>query len=231
MVDHRDFYAARADDYERLVSAEDAGGALGPALGALLPLDGARVIEIGAGTGRLTELLLERGACVVACEPAAAMREVARRRLASDRLELRAEGVEDLVVGDARFDLAIAGWVLGHFVEWHAPRGLEVIGAALDRMTAALRPGGVLAVIETLGTGETEPRPPTPGLAAYYAWLEQERGLSRTVLVTDYAFADVETAATVTGAFFGQDFAARVRRERWARVPERTGLWTTGTRI
>lgn len=225
MVDHRSFYEARAGEYDALVSAEDADGTLGPALERLVRLDGADVLEIGAGTGRLTRLLLERGAGVVACEPAAAMRELALRRLPHARLEMRAGGVEDLVVEAGRFDLAIAGWVLGHFVSWHAPDGLAKIGAALDRMTAALRPGGVVAVIETLGTGTTDARPPDAGLAAMYAWLEQERGLTRTVLATDYAFPDVETAASVTGAFFGADFAARVRREGWSRVPERTGLW------
>lgn len=227
MVDHRAFYESRADDYERLVSAEDADGTLGPALDGLLSLDGAEVLEVGAGTGRLTRLLLDRGARVVACEPAAPMRA---RAPAHPRLEMRAVAVEDLVVEPGRFDLAIAGWVLGHFVSWHAPRGLEVIGAALDRMSAAVRPGGVVAVIETLGTGSTEPRAPDAGLAAYYAWLERDRGFARAVLATDYAFPDVETAAGVTGAFFGPDFAARVRREGWARVPERTGLWSLRVR-
>jgi hypothetical protein len=93
-------------------------------------------------------------------------------------------------------------------------------------MEAALAPGGVLVIIETLGTGETRPAPPTPGLAEYHEWMERERGLRRAVLRTDYAFADVETAASVTGAFFGGEFAARVLREGWARVPECTGLWS-----
>jgi hypothetical protein len=92
-------------------------------------------------------------------------------------------------------------------------------------MASGLVPGGVVAVIETLGTGQTEPAPPTQGLADYYAWLERERGFQRIVLRTDYAFPDPDTAASVAGAFFGAAFAQRVRRERWARIPECTGLW------
>lgn len=226
-VDHREIYAGQADAYERLVSAEDADGNLLPALARLIPLDGARVLEVGIGTGRVTALLLGAGARVVGSEPAAPMLEVARTRLAGfgGAVDLRLGSVQDLDVEAERFDLAVAGWVLGHFVEWHGPRWQDEIGAALDRMEAALVPGGALAIIETLGTGSTEPAPPNPGLAAYYRWMETERGMTRTAIRTDYAFADVETAAAVTGVFFGEAFADRVRREGWSRVPECTGLW------
>ncbi|HWM87204.1 MAG TPA: hypothetical protein VNO33_15240, partial [Kofleriaceae bacterium] len=55
-VDHRRVYAKGADDYDRLVSAEDADRRLLPAISALVQLDGARVLEVGVGTGRVTEL-------------------------------------------------------------------------------------------------------------------------------------------------------------------------------
>ena len=228
-VDHRRVYAGQADAYERLVSAEDADRRLLPALSAHVDLEGAQVLELGAGTGRVTELLLAAGARVVGCEPAAAMLDVARRRLArfpADRCELHLATAQELVAPVARFDLAIAGWVLGHFVEWYPASWRDEIGGVLDKMEGALRPSGMVAIIETLGTGETEPAPPTPGLADYYAWLEQERGFHRTALRTDYAFPDVETAASVSGAFFGDRFAERVRAESWKRIPECTGLWS-----
>ena len=226
-VDYHEVYAGRADAYERLVSAEDADGNLLPALARLVPLAGARVLEVGIGTGRVTALLLGAGARVVGSEPAAPMLEVARAKLAGfgDAADLRLGGVQDLDVGAARFDLAVAGWVLGHFIEWHGPRWKDEIGAALDRMEAALVPGGALAIIETLGTGSTEPAPPSAGLAEYYRWMETERGMTRTAIRTDYVFPDVETAAAVTGAFFGEAFAERVRQAGWFRVPECTGIW------
>lgn len=228
-VDHRRVYASQAEDYDLLVSAEDADGHLLPAIAGLVTLAGSRVLEIGVGTGRITELLVASGARVVGCEPAAAMLEVARRKL--DRFpdhgcELHQLTVQQFTQPGTGFDLAISGWVLGHFVEWFAPTWRDEIGGALDRMQSALAPGGALAVIETLGTGHAEPTPPTPGLAEYYEWLERDRGFERTVLRTDYVFPDVETAAAVTGGFFGQEFAQRVRRQGWARVPECTGLWS-----
>lgn len=227
-VDHRRVYAGGADDYERLVSAEDADGRLLPAIAALLPLAGARVLEIGVGTGRVTELLVGAGARVVGCEPAAAMLDAARRKLErfGAACELHPVSVQELRTSGPPFDLAIAGWVLGHFVEWFASTWREEIGRALDKMLGALAPGGALAIIETLGTGHTEPTAPTPGLAEYYSWMEEERGMRRAVLRTDYVFSDVETAASVTGAFFGPSFADQVRRHGWSRVPECTGLWS-----
>ena len=65
--------------------------------------------------------------------------------------------------------------------------------------------------------------------AAVFAWLESAHGLERRAIRTDYRFPDVETAAAITGFFFGDAFGARVRREGWSRVPECTGLWSTRT--
>jgi len=100
------------------------------------------------------------------------------------------------------------------------------VGRALAEMRRALEPGAPLVVIETLGTGSETPAPPNPGLAEYYAWLEAQ-GFARMTIRTDYRFASVDDAATVTGFFFGPTFAERVRAQGWARVPECTGIWSS----
>ncbi len=43
----------------------------------------ATVLEVGAGTGKATRLLAERGFAVIALEPSAAMAQLARRNCAS----------------------------------------------------------------------------------------------------------------------------------------------------
>jgi len=230
-IDYRRFYAdaERVVDYDRLVGAEDFERRLLPALASLVDLDDAAVLEVGVGTGRVTELLLGAGARVIGCEPAEAMCAAARRRLArygADRLALFVEGVHDLSLPSGQFDLAVAGWVLGHFIDWHGPRWRDEIDRALVIMDKALAPNGVLAIIETLGTGQSEPTPPTSGLAEFYTWLERERGFHRTVVRTDYLFADVDSAASIMRAFFGPDMAAHVRALGRARVPECTGIWS-----
>jgi ubiquinone/menaquinone biosynthesis C-methylase UbiE len=227
--DYAAIYRDRPEDYDALVSAEDCEGRLLPAIEGIAPLAGARVLEVGAGTGRITRQLVARGARVVGFDRAEPMLEVARRHLTASGApgwELHVADAESLPVGDGEFDLAVAGWVFGHLRSWKADTWRASIGRCLDEMERAIRPGSAIVVIETLGTGAESPAPPSPELADYYAWLEQERGFERTALRTDYQFPDVEAAARTTGLFFGPEFAERVRREGWSRVPECTGIWS-----
>jgi len=227
-VDFHRIYECHAGEYDALVTAEDCDGNLLPALQSIVPLAGAAVLEVGAGTGRVTRLLLAAGARVVASEPALAMVAVAQRHTAhlpAARCVLLGADVLALPVRVGWADVAIAGWALGHLRSWHAGTWRETIARALAEMDRALRPGGTLIVIETLGTGEERPRPPRPESAEYYAWLEDEQGMERLAIRTDYRFPDPEAAARATGFFFGGEFAARVRREGWSRIPECTGLW------
>src|SRR5262249_57569695 len=55
-----DIYEHHAEWYDRLVSREDHPGALLPAVLRVCPLDGARIVEFGAGTGRVTRLIASR---------------------------------------------------------------------------------------------------------------------------------------------------------------------------
>jgi ubiquinone/menaquinone biosynthesis C-methylase UbiE len=82
-VDFRLIYERHADEYDAMVAAEDCDGHLLPALEAIAPLSGATVLEVGAGTGRVTRLLLQAGARVMATEPVAAMLALARRHTAA----------------------------------------------------------------------------------------------------------------------------------------------------
>lgn len=233
-MDFERIYAQHAREYDQLVNAEDCEGRLLPAIEAIAPLSGSAVLEIGIGTGRIARQLMGRAARLYGVDRSAAMLEVAREHLTRAatepgqvattwELECADACSRPLPVGWA--DLAIAGWVFGHQRYWNPESWRERVGQALASMERALKPGGKIVLIETLGTGSTEPRAPTPELAEYYHWLEHARGMSRVALRTDYLFPDVEAAATITGFFFGPDFAARVRQEKWTRVPECTGLW------
>lgn len=225
-MDQASVYRAHADRYDALVAAEDCDGALGSALAELVA-PGAAVLEVGAGTGRLTRLLLERGASVRAFDREPRMLRVAREKLAGlDGVELAVADAAALPVEDGWADAAVAGWVFGHFRSWMPTTWREEVGRALDEMRRALAPGGVVILFETLGTGVDRAHPPSSGLFQYYDWLERQRGFRRRVLQTDYRFDGVDDAAAQIGFFFGDELAARVRAEGWTRVPEYTGLWT-----
>jgi predicted O-methyltransferase YrrM len=168
-MDQERIYAEHAAEYDALVSAEDCDGHLLPAIQAIAPLAGASVLEVGAGTGRVTRLLVAGGARVVGVDLSPAMLDVARRHLealgAPGRWELRCEDARGIEVDERSADLALAAWVFGHFRGWFADGWQHEVAQALARMERALKPGGALVLVETLGTGREDRAPPSPALA------------------------------------------------------------------
>ncbi len=94
---------------------------------------GSAVLEVGAGTGKATGPLLERGWRVLALEPSQEMAEVVRREFGSDsRLELVEQGFEAWDPGSRRFQVVCSAqawhWVdqsvgLAKAARVLAPRG------------------------------------------------------------------------------------------------------------
>ncbi len=225
---YRRVYAEGADQYDRLIQAEDADGCLGQRLVALVAPKGKRVLDVGTGTGRLLRLFAKEGAEVVGFDRAPAMLSVAQAHIERERLRARV-GVADashLPTPSGWADVTSAGWVFGHLTSWLPDDWQEQIGVCLEEMQRAARPGACAIVLETLGTATPEARPPSASLAAYYDWLESAWGFTREVVRTDYVFSSVDEAVEITGAFFGDELAGRVRENRWARVPESTALFT-----
>lgn len=218
-----------ATAYDLLVSAEDCDGALPPALNDIRSLAGANVVEVGAGTGRLTRLMSDAGARVLATEPSPAMLAVLERRLSkaqSARVKTALATADRLPALDGEADLCIAGWVLGHQREWFPDDWQRRVQSALAEMRRVVRPGGALVLIETLGTGAEQPKAPNPDLAEYQSFLVRPCGLTLSPhLRTDYAFADSESARLAMGAFFGDRGLALVERFGHRRIPECTGIW------
>jgi ubiquinone/menaquinone biosynthesis C-methylase UbiE len=96
---------------------------------------GRRVLDLAAGTGKLTRLLVPTGAEVVAVEPVAAMRDALRGVLPD--VELHDGTAEDLPLGDGSVD---AVTVAQGFHWFDAP-------VALAEMRRVLRPGGHLFLV------------------------------------------------------------------------------------
>jgi ubiquinone/menaquinone biosynthesis C-methylase UbiE len=204
MTDFATIYAHHAEDYDRLVAREDYQGNLLRAIRQIRPLQGARVAEPGAGTGRVTRLIAPWARHVVASDRSAHMLSVARRRLA----DLQIDNATLIVADNAAL-----------------PLRTDRIGQAIDEMRRVLKPGGTSIVIETLGTGSEKPQPPNQHLADYYAWLERDRGFHRTWIRTDYRFASGGEANELTGFFFGSAALYQLLPDGRAIVPECTGLW------
>lgn len=230
-TDYKHIYKHSAAAYDRMVAAEDCDRNLLPAIAAVTPLAGAHVIEVGAGTGRVTRLLVQSGiASLFGIDESREMLAVAETHLAREappqcQWRLAVADVAAIPVPDGAADLAIAGWVFGHMTEWFQADWQARLAPALAELIRVTRPGGAQIILETLGTGASQPAAPTSALAAYYAHLETAYGFRREEVRTDYAFATPEEAASACGFFFGAEFAQLIIEQGWARVPEWTGLW------
>ncbi|HUS94404.1 MAG TPA: methyltransferase domain-containing protein [Patescibacteria group bacterium] len=233
MVDYWQIYHTEAERYDRLVSREDRQGNLASALESICPLAGIRVVELGAGTGRISRLLTPHVSEILALDISAHMLEVARERLIIASRSRGGLRNWHLIEADNRrlplrpglAKLAIAGWSLGHFVGWYKQTWRQEIALVLSEMQRVIGPEGSLIVVETLGTGSQTPEPPTMGLASYYRWLEEEYGFTHRWIRTDYQFQSVTEAGDLTEFFFGKELANYVMKVGSTVLPECTGIW------
>jgi ubiquinone/menaquinone biosynthesis C-methylase UbiE len=96
---------------------------------------GARVLDIGAGTGKLTRPLLERGLHVVAVEPVDGMRATLERT--APTADVRAGQAEALPLAAGEVDAVVAGQAFHWFAN----------PAALREFARVLRPHGHLGLV------------------------------------------------------------------------------------
>ena len=225
---YRRYYRDNAAQFDRLVSREDRQGRLFAALNEICPLDGLRIVECGAGTGRLTRLLSTQARFVFAFDIEPAM-------LSLSRLNMRRTGMTNwsLAVADnARMpvashcaDLVIEGWSFAHTLAWHGSRWRDVSEWLLRDIGRMLAPGGMAIFIETLGTGRRTPEPPTDWLAQLYQHWQDEQGFTQRWIRTDYQFASMTEAEELLRGFFVDEGADQWLRRGKLIVPECTGIW------
>ena len=216
-------YANEAETYHRLIAAEDAHGELAGRVAAAIG-DAATIVDIGAGTGRLSVVCCQAGKRVHGVDVARAMLDVAATKLADcpGRWALSVGDARDLPIDDAWADVAVAGWVFGHFTEFWPDGWTGELDTALAEMDRVVKPGGTEVVIDTLGTAVAEAAAPTPLLGKYHERLEA-LGFEKAVLRTDYRFTSVEESIELLDWFFGLGDWARDHNN--ALVPEFTGWW------
>lgn len=125
--------------YDRLTEGEP----LHPGLLATLALDRKTVLDVGAGTGRLTFLCAARAARVFAVEPATPMRQLLERKMRERGIEnicLLSGWYDALPIGDQSVDLAVSASAFGS----DPRRGGE---AGLRELYRVTRPGGRITIV------------------------------------------------------------------------------------
>lgn len=222
----RKIYQSDADRYEALVSREDYQGNIPRALDEIINVDGLDVLDLGAGTGRLTLLLAPRVKSIRAFDSSVEMLRVCRERLIASGLSNWQVDVADhrqLPVADHSVVCIVSGWSVAYLVVWTPDTWRDELAKWMREMKRIMKPGGQIILFESLGTGNESPIQ-LEHLKDYYPWLDKA-GFQNKWIRTDYQFASVEEAADLAGFFFGAEMADRVREKRSVILPECTGVW------
>ena len=225
--DHKKTYHSETENYDRLITCEDWQGNIMREIERICPPDGLAILDLGAGTGRFEMLLAGRAASLTALDLSPAMLGIARAK----QVDLNAKNTR-LAAGDHRaiplkgqsFDLVISGWSICYLADWYPETWRDELRKAFAEIRRVIRPGGRVILVETQGTGFEIPNPP-PHLAAYFDYLLHE-GYDFSWVRTDYRFTDLKEAVSISGFFFGEEMAARVKENNWVILPECTGFWT-----
>jgi SAM-dependent methyltransferase len=166
---------------------------------------GAAVLEVGCGTGQLTQQLAGRGLDVTVIDIGARMPEAARRNVPDPAVRFQASSFEDFT-GDGPFDLIVSA-TAWHWVD-------PSVGWA--KAARLLRPGGWLAL---LTTGEHYHEP----------FLAQLRGLwMRYSRQSAWADRPAWAAGLRGSSLFGEPVEAR--HTRALRLPAETVIGVERTR-
>jgi SAM-dependent methyltransferase len=133
-------YRLEPELYDRLANAER----IHAAVLEWLPRGIERIVEVGAGTGRLTLELLGRAGELVAVEPAASLRDLLIKRLAraehGDRARVVDGFFDDLPLSDGWADLVVA-------CSAFTPETGHGGDAGLAEMERVCTPGGLVAIV------------------------------------------------------------------------------------
>ncbi|RGD56964.1 class I SAM-dependent methyltransferase [Kitasatospora xanthocidica] len=113
-------------------------------VGSAVPREARRVLDLGAGTGKLTGLLVEAGLDVVAVEPDEGMR--ARLAAAVPKAAVRAGSAERIPLPDGSVDAVVVAQAWHWFDQT----------AAVPEIARVLAPGGTLALVWNV-RDESEP--------------------------------------------------------------------------
>src|SRR5262245_26727242 len=222
----RKIYQSEGDRYEALVSREDFQGNIASAIDEIINVDGLDVLDLGAGTGRLTLLLAPRVQSIRAFDASAEMLRVCRQRLVASGLSNWQVDIADhrqLPITNNSADLVVSGWSVSYLAVWNQENGGAELDKWMTEMKRVLRQSGTIILFESLGTGNDLPIR-LEHVESTYQWLDHN-GFQNKWIRTDYQFESLDEAVDLAGFFFGTEMADRVREKRSVILPECTGVW------
>lgn len=222
----RKIYQSEADRYEALISREDYQGNIQRAIDEIIKVDGLDIIDLGAGTGRLTLMLAPRARSIRAFDASGEMLRVCREKLLASGSSNWQVAVADhrwLPVRDHSADLVLSGWSVSYLSVWDPQNGRGELDRWLMEIHRVLRKDGLIILFESLGTGNESPIR-LGHVESTYQWLD-DNGFQNKWIRTDYRFESIHEAEELSRFFFGDELGEKVRQNEWTVLPECTGVW------
>ncbi|HLE91584.1 MAG TPA: class I SAM-dependent methyltransferase [Anaerolineales bacterium] len=222
----RKIYQSDADRYDALVSREDYQGNIRRVLEEIVSPDDLDVLDLGAGTGRLTLILAPRAKSIRAFDSSAEMLRVCRERLIASGLSNWQVDVADhrnLPVEDHSVDVVVSGWSVSYLAVWNPEQANQELDKWLLEMRRVLRKDGMIILFESLGTGNESPMR-LEHVETTYQWLD-DNGFQNKWIRTDYQFESIEEAEELSRFFFGDELGDKVKQNNRVILPECTGMW------
>lgn len=219
-----EIYQDNTEMYDRLIRKQPD---LAEVIKGIRPYKHLDVVDMGAGTGRLSMFLAAEASTLRCLDSSAAMLSLLERKLRQTPYTNWQTAVSDhtqVPIEDDSSDLVVAGWSLCYLASSSDENWESNVKQMMSEIRRILRPNGTAIILETLGTGFSEPIR-YDFLAPYFQLLESEYGFEHTSICTDYKFDNVDEAAELTSYFFGDELAQQVRINNWHVVPEFAGIW------
>jgi len=226
MPSEAEIYSQHADQYDRLISCEDYRHNISRTLNEILAFDGLDVLDLGAGTGRLSAMLAGKARSLLSTDAAPGMLKICRDKLLSvnpGRAWAVAADHRSLPLSSAIADVIVSGWSVSYLSTWDTSAGEQNLSDWIVEAGRVLRPNSHIILLESLGTGNEKPDR-LGHLLPFYEWLDKNLFKS-TWIRTDYKFGSLDEADELVGFFFGRELAERIRKQNLLILPECTGIW------
>lgn len=224
MPNHDWIYENGAEGYEELISKQRS---LRDCVNAICPIKDLDIVDLGAGTGRLTGELAPEARSIMALDASDAMLAITGDKLRGKGLRnwglMRADH-RQLPLADECADLVVSGWSIGYLCSSLNPDWRENLRLIMGEMGRIMRAGGTAILFETMGTGHETPSPPS-FLTDYYKALEEEYGFEHKWFRLDYQFESPEQAERLSRFFFGDEMGDGVAKRGESVLPECAGIW------
>lgn len=234
MPTQEEIYKTEGDKYEALIAREDYQGNILKALTEIAdlenwhvePVETRLVLDLGAGTGRLTCLLAPIVDSIHAFDISEEMLRVCREKLSKTNLTNWKIDVADhrqLPIDDNSANLVVSGWSVSYLAVWNKETWRRELEKWLGEMKRVLTANSYIVLFESLGTGNESPIK-LEHLKDFYIWLD-EVGFQNKIIRTDYKFESLQEAEELSRFFFGDELGDKVVKNNWVILPECTGVW------